>query len=128
MPIVDLNYINASLDDLASKTVWNAYLGAQDGVTATPSGSQATALLINAMTTRVTTVATAGDAIELPLSSGGLFLTVVNAAATNAMNVFPRPNEQINALGANNAFSVAAGKACFFVGTSKGQWHTVLSA
>ena len=128
MPIVDLNFINATLTDPFEKGVWASYLAVTDSVTATAGGGQANAVLINAMTTRVTTVASAADSIKLPVSSGGLFLTVANAAAVNSMNVFPQSGEQINALGVNTAFAVAAGKACFFVATSKGQWHSVLSA
>jgi hypothetical protein len=128
MAIVDINYINASLTDPFEKAVWAQYLQTDDSVTAKAGGGQATAYPINFMTTRVTTVASAADSLRLPPSSGGLFLTVANAAGVNAMNVFPAAGESINALGANTAFSIAAGKACFFVATSKGQWHTVLSA
>jgi len=127
MAIVDINFINASLTDPFEKAVWAQYLATNDSVTATAGGGQANAFQINFMTTRVTVVATIADSVKLPNSSGGLFLTVANAAA-NSMNVFPAVGETINALGANAAFAIAGGKACFFVATSKGQWHTVLSA
>jgi len=128
MAIVDLYFINASLTDPFEKGVWSSYLAVDDNVTAKVGGGQANAYPVSFMTTRVTTVGSAADSIKLPLSSGGLFLTIANAAGVNAMNVFPQTGEQINALGANVALSIPAGKACFFVATSKGQWHSVLSA
>lgn len=128
MPIVDQSFINATLTDPFEKGVWSSYLAVGDNITATAGGGQANAVPISNMTTRVTVVGSAADSIKLPASSGGLFLTVANAAAVNSMNVFPLLGEQINALGANVAFAVPAGKACFFVATSKGQWHSVLSA
>ena len=74
------------------------------------------------------TLATGGDSAVLPASKAGMQITVSNAAGVNSMNVFPAAGEQINALGANAAFALAAGKSASFFCAANGQWHAVLSA
>jgi hypothetical protein len=99
------------------------------GLTAHAGGGQGSATALPAMLNRVTTVASAGDSVVLPSAVAGIQgLVVVNATATNSMNVFPASGDAINALGANAAFAVAAGKAATFYCTNAGQWHSVLSA
>jgi hypothetical protein len=44
------------------------------------------------------------------------------------MNVFPASGEAINALGANAAFALAAGKTATFYCYTAAQWHSILSA
>ena len=99
-----------------------------NGITAHAGGGQASAVPLTAMMNRITTVATAGDSVVLPASYPGLNLTVINAAAVNACNVFPAGTDAINALGASTAFSLAAGKTAEFYCTNTGQWHSILSA
>ena len=62
------------------------------------------------------------------VSAGGIQVIVANAHATNAMNVFPQTGDKINALAANAAFSVPAGKTCSFYCMGAGTWHSLLSA
>lgn len=100
----------------------------QDGLTAKAGGGQGGGPTINRMINRVTTVATAADSTTLPASAKGLTITMVNAAAANSMNVFPAVGDAINALGANAAFALAAGKTATFFCTAAGQWHSILSA
>lgn len=97
---------------------------AQDNVTATPAGTQATGVPLTSVN-RFTTVASAGDAATLPVGAPGMQVMVVNDAAANAMNVFPDLGSKINALGTNAAFSltVAAGVTLFYC-TAVGQWRT----
>ena len=77
---------------------------------------------------RVTTVTSAGDSVTLPKAQPGPLLMVVNAAAANSMNVYPFLGDAINALGANAAFAVAAGKVAIFLCTGLGQYHSLLTA
>lgn len=100
----------------------------QDGLTAKAGGGQGGGPTINRMINRVTTVATAADSVTLPASAKGLTITLVNAAAANSMNVFPNTGDAINALAANTAFALAAGKTATFYCTASGQWHSILSA
>lgn len=101
---------------------------AADGLTAHAGGGQGSALPITTQMARFTTVATAADSAVLPSAIPGMSYTVSNAAAANSMNVFPATGEIINALAANAAFAVVAGKTCEFVCMKAGQWHTLLSA
>jgi|SRR5215831_2141679 len=116
------------------------YYTATNSLVAHAGGGQALGTPILTNIVRFTTVATiadsgtlpatsvAGTAINANITSGlGLEITVANAGA-NSMNVFPATGEQINALGANAAFALAAGKTAIFTCTSSGQWHAVLSA
>ncbi len=101
---------------------------ALNGITAHAGGGQSSATPLPAMINRVTTVATAADSVVLPPSAPGLVIVVVNAAASNSMNVFPNGTDAINALAASTAFAVAAGKTCEFYCTNAGQWHSLLSS
>lgn len=102
---------------------------AVDGLVAHAAGGQGAATPLTAMMNRVVTVASAGDSTVLPASTPGMDITVTNAAAANAMNVFPSAGgtgtEQINTLGANAAFSLTAGKSVQFICYTAGQWHTL---
>jgi hypothetical protein len=99
-----------------------------DGITAHAGGTQAAAFQLSAQMNRVTTVGTAADSVKLPVSAPGLVVTVTNAAAANALNVFGQTGDIINALAANTAFSVVANKSAQFICYTAGQWHTLLSA
>lgn len=103
-------------------------VSAVNGLTAKAGGGQSGATAITSVINRFTTVGTAADSALLPSAAVGMQVTVVNAAAANSMNVFPATGEVINALAANTAFAVAAGKTCTFYCANAGQWHTVLSA
>lgn len=86
-----------------------------DALTAHAGGTQAAALQLAAGINRVTVVATAGDSVKLPLAAAGVSVTVINADSTDSLNVFPFLGDTINALGANAAFALAAGKTVTFV-------------
>lgn len=99
-----------------------------DTLTAHSGGGQTSALALTAGMNRVTTVAAAADSVKLPVSVAGMQIIVINAAATNAMNVYPQTGEIINALSANTALSIVAGKTASFYCVTAGQWHVNLSA
>lgn len=101
-----------------------------DNITAHAGGGQQLNTPLNASITlhRLTAVANAGDSVTLPPSKGGVFYIVTNAHASNSANVFPNTGEAINALGANNAFALGAGKVAVFVCVTAGQWHSLLTS
>lgn len=101
---------------------------AQNNITATAGGVQGTALLLTSVLSRVTVVATALDAVRLPLASPGLQLTVANAAAVNAINIFPAVGDAINAGAANAAYMLPAGKTASFTSAGVGFYQSILSA
>lgn len=83
------------------------------GVTASTESAQSAVAASGAMTTlatQATTVGTAGDSITLPTGSVGELRMVCNAAAANAMDLFPNLGGQINKESAGTAISLAAGE------------------
>lgn len=99
-----------------------------NGLVAKAGGGQAGATLCASDINRFITVATANDSALLPASVPGMEITVTNAAAANSMNLFPAVGDAINALGANAAFAIAAGKSVVLSCAVAGQWHAILSA
>lgn len=98
-----------------------------DGLTALAGGAQAgTALAYQA--NRFTTVASGNDSAQLPKAKAGRWRVVANAAAANALAVFPQSGEAINAIAADSAFSVAANKVAIFFCIIDGTWSSLLTA
>jgi hypothetical protein len=95
-----------------------------DGLTAHAGGGQNQAPIINTMMSRFTVVASPGDSTTLPVGVAGMNPIIINASATS-MNVFPDSGSTINALSANTAFALGAGKTATFVTTLPGAWHTI---
>lgn len=99
-----------------------------EAITATVGGAQAGAYQIIYGMNRVTTVASSGDSVKLPICAGGKVVFIVNAAASNALNLYGQTGETINALSANTAFSLAANKAAIATCGTDGAWYVVLTA
>jgi hypothetical protein len=121
----------STLDTSGVNAASSAVSGANN-ITAFASGGQASATQLTAVVNRVVTVATAADSVKLPATTNVaagqcIEITVTNAAA-NSLNVFPATGDAINALGANAAFAVAAGKTATFFCVNAGVWHSLLSA
>lgn len=123
-----LKDLNATLIDPTLKLLFGNSLRSVSGVVASTTQTQAAGVPIVAAYTRVATVAVAGDALTLPPATVGDSRVVVNAAAANAMNVFPALGEFINALTVNTALSVAANKTVLFFCLTPGVWNTVVTA
>ena len=125
-------YVSASSGTWASIDIAMGYSGnyqttsAVSGLNAN-STLQAGAIALPAMINRVTTVGSAGNSAILPVSAPGLVIMVVNAAASNSMNVYPQVGDTMNGT-ANAAFAVAAGKTAQFYCANTGAWHSLLSA
>lgn len=96
--------------------------------TAKAGGGQSPATPITTVLTRIAVVATAADSVTLPVAVPGMQITIANAAAVNSANVFPNTGDTINALAANAAFAIAAGKNVSFYCMVVGYWHAILSA
>ena len=98
-------------------------------ITATAGGGRANAVPLVNMVNQVTTVATAADSVALPPAYGGQTIVVVNAAATNAAQVFAAvgTSDTINGVAAATGVSLAAGKAATYVSVP-GAWYGNLSA
>ncbi len=107
-------------------TAGYSQVSAVNGLTALAGGAQAGTALTRQIN-RVTTVTTAADSVQLPLAVAGRWVSVINAAAANAMAVFPQTGEVINALAANSSISVAANKNILFFCAVTGTWNSVLT-
>ena len=94
-----------------------------NNVTAIAGGGQSLISNVTATVTRIGTVATTGDSLTLQKASGGLRYKIINKGA-NSANIFPLLGDQINALGVNTAFALAATKSVEFISTGSGQWDT----
>jgi len=103
-------------------------LSATDQITASATVTQAGGTLVTTVLNRVVTVASAGNALTLPISAVGMQIIVTDAHATNGIVIFPGLGDQINALGVNTSIALAATKTIEFYCHVAGQWHTVLSA
>lgn len=88
--------------------------------------TQGTATVITKQTNEFTTVG-AGQGAKLPSPEQGEFIFVANAGA-NALLVYPDTGHSINALAANAAFSLAAGKNALFWAATASKWYALLSA
>ena len=91
-------------------------------------GGRASAVPVTTMITRVTTVASAADSVMLPPAAPGLDLTLINAAAANAMQVFGNGSDTIDGTAGSTGVSQAAGKTVQYISTVAGAWHRLISA
>lgn len=94
-----------------------------NAITAFAGGGQGSAVALTRYINRVTTVGTAADSVKLPAASAGDSVVVINAAASNSMNVFPATGDAINALSANTALAQAAGVTRLYFCAVAGTWN-----
>ena len=96
---------------------------AQDSITATASGTQATAYQITTQTARVSTVATAADAVKLPPSTPGLEILLINHG-TNPMQVFGYGTDKIDDVATATGVSQMANSFVLYSCATAGDWYT----
>lgn len=123
----DVTGATLSVQDSAVTTA-SGISSVTNGLTAFAGGGQTNATALTARINRVTIVATAADSVKLPQAKAGMSVTVINAAAANAMAVFPFLGDVINALAANASISVAANKTIDFYCAVDGTWNSLLTA
>ena len=100
-----------------------------NNVVAHAGGGQASATVLAGSTLfRVTTVATAGDSVQLPLAASQR-VVVLNKGA-NSMNIFALNGsaDTINGTAGSTAYALAAGKAAEFLSSAATLWDVLLSA
>jgi hypothetical protein len=73
----------------------------------------------------VVTTVNAGQGVQLPSTTGGMRITVMNADSGDTLKVYPASGAQINSLGANAPLSVVAGGRLDFISTTGSQWYTL---
>jgi hypothetical protein len=101
----------------------------ESGITASTTQSIAGAYQLTKAINRISTSATAGNAVKLPAAKAGTTVIVFNKAAANAVGVYPQSTaDSINAITSNGPYSVAVTKGVVFVCSVDGQWDTILTA
>lgn len=116
------------LGGAAQTTSDNAFSGLNTmsgvtGITAFATGGQGSATALTKNTNFITVCATNADSVKLPTGALGMVVTVFNLGAANA-SVYPVSGAQIDALGANAAYTVNAAASRVFHGLSATQWHS----
>lgn len=80
------------------------------------------------ITNNIVAVTGADDAVgvALPAAAIGLAVLVINTSASAALKVYPVDggNDNINSLAEDAAFTLAPGRAAWFVATTAAQWYT----
>lgn len=101
------------------------YETSTDNLTALAGGGQAGATLLTGQTSRVATVATVGDSVQLPPSQPGLEILVINHGA-NAMQVFGNSSttDTIDDQAASAGVQQMAGSMCIYCCSTVGAWYT----
>jgi hypothetical protein len=100
----------------------------QDNITAAATQTQAAATQLTAANSRVVTNAAAGNGVKLPLSVPGYELSVSNAHATNAVQVYGTAPDTINGVATATGVSIPATKSATFFCHTAGAWHMQLGA
>lgn len=109
-------------------TLGYSQVSAVNALTAHAGGGQGSATALTRQINRVTTVASGGDSVVLPAAVAGRWVTVINAAAANSMDVFPASGQAINALANDTALAMAANVTATFYCAVNGTWNAVVTA
>ena len=95
----------------------------EDGITATPGVSQANARVLSKQNNRITTVATSGDSVKLPIATPGAEVILINHGV-NPMQVFGQGSDTINDVASGTGVSQMQNSAVFFLCFSTGSWYS----
>lgn len=93
-----------------------------DGLTAAVGGGQANALLMPAQINRITTVASPGNSVKLPLSRPGMKITLINHGV-NPMQVFGTSPDTINDIATGTGVSQVQLSTATFICSVAGSWY-----
>ena len=119
---------HVTLQSSSVATIWNVIGGflysSQAGITAFAGGGQANATQLTGVVCEVTTCATNGDSVKLPVGIAGRTCAIHNAGAA-ALNIFPSSGEEIVPLGVDQPQSLGTTGGHFFVCYTAGNWFRV---
>lgn len=96
---------------------------AQDSIVAHAGGGQASATQLVAQTSRIITVANAGDSVKLPPSAAGLELVVINHGA-NPMQVYGAGTDTIDDVATATGVPQMASSVVIYTCVTAGAWYT----
>ncbi len=97
-----------------------------DAITPSTTQTQAAATTLDTFWSYIATVANANDCVKIRADYSGLSaIVIVTNGGANILDIFPGVGHQIDALGANNAYSLAAGKTIVFRAISATAWVSI---
>lgn len=96
---------------------------AQDNIVAFAGGGQASATQLTAQTSRIITVATAGDSVVLPAAAAGLELLVMNHGV-NPMQVYGLGTDTIDDIAAATGVSQMSNSLVIYTSAGAGKWYS----
>ncbi len=117
-------YLNALNDKRDAKTLADLFEKFFGSDTIAAAGTnQATGTAVAAANVAVTGAdGTKGVRLQIPSTDD--VVRIINTDASNALKIYPALGGQINALGANAAYTLAAAQEGYFVARSPTQWYT----
>jgi hypothetical protein len=117
--------IGSAVSGATSSTTLNGLV--IDSISAAVSAAgatQATATALVSNINNVTVVAASADGVRLPTAVAGMRILVRNTDAADTLKIYPATGGQINALGANAAYSLVAGLTIELFASTTTQWYT----
>lgn len=99
------------------------YESVTDNITAHAGGGQASAVALVSELNRITTVATAGDSVKLPVSGAGIGLIVVNHGLL-PMQVFGAGTDTIDDVPTANGVSQMSNSTVLYYCVTAGAWYS----
>lgn len=99
----------------------------EDGITATPSGTQSTSYQLTSQINRISVCATGADGVKLPLAEPGMAVTVINDGAA-AAQVFGTSPDTIDGVATATGVALTNAKRATFFCVVAGKWQSMLGA
>lgn len=113
--------ISASILDFEAKRFFRGLIGVGTIAAAGSAQTDATAITTGRV---MVTEADGTKGVILPSGELDMAVEVVNTVSNQTLKVYPNTGAQINALGANNAFSLVAGASRMFFCDAALHWYT----
>jgi len=117
--------IGSAVSGATSRTTINGIIIESISAAVSAAGStQGTATALVSSINNVTVVAASADGVILPTAVAGMRLLIRNSDSADTLKIYPATGAQINALGNNASFSLAAGSTTEIFATTTTQWYT----
>jgi hypothetical protein len=117
--------IGSAVSGATSNTTVNGFLVNSISAAVTAAGAnQANATALVSNINNVTVVATNADGVRLPTAIAGIRILIRNSDAADTLKIYPATGGQIDALGTNASYSLAAGSTIELFASTTTQWHT----
>jgi len=99
----------------------------QAGVTAGTTQTQAGGIQVEKEVVEISVCANAGDTLRLPFAVQGLQILIINRGA-NSSDIFPNVDDDINEVGADTAYALAADASVICTAIDQTHWECLIQA